>query len=96
MSLNEQFTNSSSNAVGSIESRLTGLLKPVKPNPAFVDNLRDRFQVVSHPAMIHRFSNLKFITMVVAGILSIVVLVTMGTRVLINLLLPGKKSSNIQ
>jgi hypothetical protein len=94
MSLKQQFTNTSNDLMGSIESRLSGILKPVKPNPVFVNNLRDRFQVVSHPAMIKRFNNLQFITILVAGILSVVVLITMGIRFLLNILMPGKNSTS--
>jgi len=93
MSLKSQITNASGDLMGSIESRLSGILKPVKPNPAFVDSLKDRFQVVSHPAILHRFNNYQFITIMVAGIISIIVLITMVTRVLINILMPGNNST---
>lgn len=95
MSGKGQKAKGSSDLVGSIESRLSGIMKPVKPNPAFVNNLRDRFQAVQHPAIIQRFNNLQFITILVAGILSVVVLVTMGAKFLVNLLIPRKKSNGI-
>ena len=95
MSAKGQINKVSNDLVGKIETRLSGMLKPVKPNPAFVDNLRDRFQAVQHPAIIKRFNNLQFITILVAGILSIIVLVTMGARFLVKLFLPGKKSTGI-
>ncbi|MFC2064569.1 hypothetical protein ACFLXB_05695 [Chloroflexota bacterium] len=95
MSGKGQINKVSTDLVGKIETRLSGMLKPVKPNPAFVDNLRDRFQAVQHPAIIKRFNNLQFITILVAGILSIIVLVTMGAKFMMKLLLPGKKSTGI-
>ena len=95
MSGKGQITNGSSDLIGSIESRLSGMMKPVKPNPAFVNNLRDRFHTVQRPAIIQRFNNLQFITILVAGILSVVVLVTMVAKFLVNLLMPGKKSKGI-
>ena len=95
MSGKGKITNGSSDLVGTIETKLSGIMKPVKPNPAFVNNLRDRFHAVQQPAIIKRFSNLQFITIVIAGILSVVVLVTMGAKFLVNLLMPGKKSKGI-
>ena len=95
MSRKGQIANVSNDLVGSIESRLSGIMKPVKPNPVFINNLRDRFHAVQHPAIIQRFSNLQFITILVAGILSVVVLVTMGAKFLVNLLIPRKKSNGI-
>jgi len=73
-----------------IKSRLSGILEPVKPNPNFVNNLRERIQVVQHPAIIQKFSNIQFVAILVAGIVSAVVLTTMLARFIVNLLFQGK------
>ena len=73
-----------------IESRLSGILEPVRPNPEFVNTLRERIRVVQQPALIRKFNNLQFIGILIAGLISAVFLVTMLARLLVSLLFPGK------
>ncbi|MFC2028445.1 hypothetical protein ACFLTX_00795 [Chloroflexota bacterium] len=93
MSLEKKITNKTTDLFDSIESRLSGILKPVEPNPDFVNTLRDRVRSVQHPSIIKKFNNLQFITIVIAGVLSLVVLVTMIARLILNLLSPERKST---
>ena len=95
MSLKEQLVSTSKDYLGSLETKLNGLLKPVTPRPEFVNTLRQRIQITGQPAWVSRFNNMQFILILVAGVLSGVVVVTMFARVLVNLLASGKKSSGI-
>lgn len=95
MSIKDQIVSASKNRLGSLEIKLNGLLQPVKPRPEFVNNLRQRIQITQHPAFISRFTNIQFLVILVAGVLSGVVLVTMGARMLVNLLASGRKSSGL-
>jgi len=93
MGLKEQLVSTSKDHLGSLESRLTGLLTPVTPRPEFVNTLRQRIQITGHPAWVSRFNNMQFILIVVTGVLSGVVVVTMIARALVNILASGKKLS---
>ena len=95
MSLKDQLVSTSKDQLGSLETKLNGLLKPVMPRPEFVNTLRQRIQITSQPAWVSRFNNMQFIVILVAGVLSGVVLVSMLARFLVNLLVSGKKSSGM-
>ena len=91
MSITEQLVNASKDRLGKLESRLNGLMQPVKPRSEFVSSLRHHIQVTQRPAIIGRFTSLQFVVITLAGVLSGVVLVVMGARVLVNILAANKK-----
>jgi hypothetical protein len=93
MKINEHILNGSKNTLIPLETRLNGLLKPVQPRPEFINSLRDHFQLAQNPAIISRFSNLQFSLMMIVGVISGVVVMTMTARVLLNLLSLGKRGS---
>jgi hypothetical protein len=93
MSLKEQLVNSSKDHFEALETRLNGLLKPVSPRPEFVTDLRHRIQITGHPAWVSRFNNMQFFLILIAGVISGVLVVTMLARFLVNLLTLGKESS---
>jgi hypothetical protein len=95
MSIKEQFVSASMDQLGLLETRLNGLLKPVAPRREFVNSLRDRIHVTQNPAIISRFTNIQFVFMMILSVISGVVLVTMGARVLVSLLSTGKKNSSL-
>lgn len=96
MSIKEQFVSASMDQLGLLETRLNGLLKPVAPRQEFVNSLRDRIHVTQNPAIISRFTNIQFVFMMILSVISGVVLVTMGARVLVSLLSTRKKTSSLQ
>jgi hypothetical protein len=96
MSIKEQFVSASMDQLGLLETRLNGLLKPVAPRQEFINSLRDRIHVTQNPAIISRFTNIQFVFMMVLSVISGVVLVTMGARVLVSLLSLRKKTPNLQ
>lgn len=95
MSLNGQLVNKSNDHLGSLETKLNGLLKPVAPRPEFVNTLRQRIKITEQPAWVSRFNNMQFILILVTGVISGVVIVTMLARALLNILVSGKKSSGV-
>jgi CII-binding regulator of phage lambda lysogenization HflD len=95
MGLKEQLVRTSKDHLGSIETKLNGLLKPVTPRPEFVNTLRQRIQITGKPAWVSRFNNMQFIIILLTGVLSGVVIMTMLARVLVNLLVSEKKSSEV-
>lgn len=95
MRTKEQLVNTTDDHLGSFETRLNGLLKPVMPRPEFVNSLRQRIQITTQPAWVSRFNNIQFILMLVVGVLSGVVVVTMLARLLVNNLVSGKKSAGL-
>lgn len=78
--------------INSMESRLNGLLKPIQPRSEFVNSVRHRLQVTQHPAIIERFSNIQYVFITLLGVISGVVLVVLGARILVTKLGTGKTS----
>lgn len=95
MGFKEQLISTSKDHLGSLETRLNGILKPVSPRPEFVNTLRQRIQITGKPAWVSQFNNIQFILILVTGVLTGVVVVTMLARVMVNLLASGKKSSEV-
>lgn len=95
MGLKDQLVSTSKDHLGTLENKLNGLLKPVSPRPEFVNTLRQRIQITGHPAWVSRFNNMQFLLILVTGVISGVVVVTIFARLLVNLLISGKKSSEI-
>jgi len=84
MSIKEQIMNASKDQLGILESKLNGLLKPIAPRREFVNTLRARIHVTNAPAIIGRFTNIQFLVMMILGVLSGVVLVSVGARFLVD------------
>ncbi|MFH2039974.1 MAG: hypothetical protein ABIJ65_11120 [Chloroflexota bacterium] len=95
MSSKEKLVNTPKDTLGLLETKLNGLLKPVMPRPEFVNSLRQRIQITTQPAWVSRFNNIQFILILVAGVLSGVIVVTMLARLLVNNLVSGKKSTGL-
>jgi len=95
MSIKGQFVSASRDQLGILEGKLNGLLKPITLRQEFVTTLRNRIHVTQNPAIISRFTNIQFILMMIISIFSGVVLVTMGARVLINLIVIRKKTTSL-
>jgi hypothetical protein len=93
MSITEQLVSVSKDHLVLLEQKLNGVMQPIKPRAEFVNSLRHRIHVTQNPAIISRFTNLQFIVITLAGVLSGVVLVSIAARVLVNLLTGGKKFS---
>lgn len=95
MSIKEQLVSASRDQLELLELRLNGLMKPVAPRQEFVNSLRDRFHVTQNPAIVSRFTNIQFVFMTLLGVISGVVLVSMGARVLVSLLTSKKRTTTL-
>jgi hypothetical protein len=75
--------------ISSIENRLYGTLKPVSPRQEFVHGLGQRIQTGNRTAFVNTIVNWHFLAMLIAGFVSLAVLLAMLARAL--LALSGKK-----
>jgi hypothetical protein len=73
----------------SMENRLSGTLKPVAPRQEFVHGLRQRIQAGNKTAFVNTIGNWHILALLIAGFVSLAVLLAMATRAL--LALSGKK-----
>jgi hypothetical protein len=72
--------------ISEFEARLEAALKPVKPPDQFVRELREKLVVqiqATHPGV--RLSTKRFIMIILAGFLSLILVIVGGLRLLISL-----------
>lgn len=72
-----------------LESKLAGTLKPVTPRREFVRGLESHIRTNQPPAMVSRLAGVHSALLLIAGLLSVGVLVALGMRALFSLV--GKK-----
>ena len=89
MGKGKNLADASMGKISSIENRLYGTLKPVAARQEFVHGLGQRIQAGNRTAFVNTIINWHFLAMLVAGFVSIAVLLAMVTRAL--LALSGKK-----
>jgi hypothetical protein len=75
--------------ISSMEQRLTGALKPVAPRQEFVNGLGERIQAGNRSSFVYTVANWHVLAMLIAGFVSLAVLLAMVARAL--LALSGKK-----
>lgn len=75
--------------ISSMENRLSGALKPVAPRKEFVHGLGQRIQAGNQTGFVHTVANWHILAMLIAGFVSLAVLLAMMARAL--LALSGKK-----
>jgi hypothetical protein len=75
--------------ISSMENRLSVTLKPVMPRQEFVHGLGQRIQTGNRTAFVNTIVNWHILAMLIAGFVSLAVLLAMMTRAL--LMLSGKK-----
>jgi hypothetical protein len=75
--------------ISSMEHRLTGALKPIAPRQEFVHGLGERIQAGNLSGFVYTVANWHILAMLVAGFVSLAVLLAMVARAL--LVLSGKK-----
>ncbi len=73
----------------SLESRLSGILKPIPPRKEFVSDLSHRIQMNNKTTLVNHLANWHFLAMLLAGVISALVLLALGIRAL--MILTGKK-----
>lgn len=75
--------------ISSMENRLSGTLKPIAPRQEFVHGLGERIQAGNRTTFVNTIINWHFLAVLIAGFVSVAVLLAMVTRAL--LALSGRK-----
>lgn len=85
----KQFADASLGKIASLENRLSGVLRPIKPRKEFVHGVAHRIQTGTQTALVDRIANWHLIAMLIASMISLAVFLAVVGRVLMSLL--GKK-----
>jgi hypothetical protein len=85
MTTNERPSNIPKGRLTSLESRLSGVLKPVPPRQEFVRDLSHRIQSNKQASLVNHVANWHFFAMLVASLFSLAVLVAVGVRAVLSL-----------
>ena len=86
MGLGKKLADASMAKINSLESRLSGTLKPIAPRREFVDGLGQRIQTGNQAAFVNYLTNWHILAMLIAGFVSLAVLLAMLARALVTLL----------
>jgi hypothetical protein len=89
MNAARHITDIPSAKINLIESRLAGTLKPISPRRDFVNRLGEHIHLIRPPAIVNRVENIHFIVALLAGFVSLGVLLVFGLRALASFL--GRK-----
>ena len=84
-----KFADASMEKITSLENRLSGVLRPIKPRKEFVHGVAHRIQMGTQATFVDRIANWHIIAMLIAGLISLAVFLAVVGRVLLSLL--GKK-----
>jgi hypothetical protein len=85
----KQFADASMEKITSLENRLSGVLRPIKPRKEFVHGVAHRIQTGTQAAFVDHIANWHLIAMLIASLISLAVFLAVLGRVLMSLL--GKK-----
>ncbi len=85
----KQFADASMGKIASLENRLSGVLRPIKPRKEFVHGVAHRIQAGTQAAFADRIANWHLIAVLIAGLISLAVFLAVVGRALLSLL--GKK-----
>ena len=89
MGTGKKLVDASMAKISSMENRLSGTLKPVAPRQEFVHFLGQRIQTKNQAAFVDHVANWHFLAMLIAGFVSLAMVLAMVARAL--LALSGKK-----
>jgi hypothetical protein len=88
----KRFADASLGKLASLENRLSGVLKPVKPRKEFIRGVAHRIQKGSQAdLLVDRIANWHLIAMLIAGLITLVVFLAVVGRTLLSFL--EKKST---
>ena len=86
----KQFADASMGKITSLEKRLSGVLRPIKPRKEFVHGVASRIQTGTQATfLMDRIANWHIIALLIAGCVSLAVFLAIVGRALVSLL--GKK-----
>jgi len=89
MGKGKNLADASKAKISSMEHQLSGALKPVAPRQEFVHGLGERIQAGNGSGLVYTVANWHILAMLIAGFVSLAVLLAMVARAL--LALSGKK-----
>ena len=89
MGKGKKLIDASKAKISSMENRLSGTLKPVAPRREFVYGLGQRIQTGNRAEFVNHVANWHILAMMIAGLVSLAVLLAMLARALLSL--SGKK-----
>jgi hypothetical protein len=83
----KHFTDASMEKITSLENRLSGVLKPIKPSKEFVRGVARRIQTGSQAdLLVERIANWHLIAILIAGIITLAVFLAVIGRTLLSLM----------
>jgi len=82
----KQFADASMGKIASLENRLSGVLRPIKPRKEFVHGVAHHIQTGTQATFVDRIANWHLIAMLIAGLISLAVVLAVVGRVLLSLL----------
>ena len=86
----KQIADASLGKITSLENRLSGVLRPIKPSKEFVHGVAHRIQTGTQATfLVDRIANWHLIAMLIAGLVSLAVFLAVAGRALVSIL--GKK-----
>ena len=85
----QRIPDTSGGKITSMEHRLTGALRPVKPRTEFVHGIARRIRTEPRVAFVERIANWRLIAILIAGLVSLTVFLAVLGRALLSL--AGKK-----
>jgi hypothetical protein len=71
--------------ITSVEHRLSGVLKPIKPRKEFVRGIAQRIRTKPRVAFVDRIANWRLIAILIAGLVSLTVFLTVLGRAIVSL-----------
>jgi hypothetical protein len=82
----KKFADASMEKITSMENRLSGVLKPIKPRKEFVYEIAQRIQTKTQTSLVDRVAEWHFVALLIGGFISIAVFLAILARVLSSLL----------
>jgi ABC-type multidrug transport system fused ATPase/permease subunit len=80
-----KFADASMEKITSLENRLSGVLRPIKPRKEFVHEVAQRFQTRTQTAFVDRVAEWHLVAILTAGFISMAVFLAVLGRALITL-----------
>jgi len=82
----KQFADASMEKITSLENRLSGVLRPIKPRKEFVHDVAHRIQTGTQATFLaDRIANWHVLAMLIAGLISLAVFLAVAGRALMSL-----------
>ena len=86
----KRYADASMGRISSLENRLSGVLRPIKPRKEFVHGVAHRIQTGTQATfLVDRIANWHLIAMLIAGLVSLAVFLAVAGWALVSIL--GKK-----